>query len=851
MDMPSRGAPVDLTNCEREEIQFLGHVQPFGTLIAFTTDWIVTRASANVAEVYGVAAEELIGTPLDQLLGKPLNEALRRRMRMLIDPDAVERLFGLPIVEGGELFDFALHVAGGDFILEAERHGGGAPGEYAASVRAMVDRLSRATTVQELTDRAARQMKLLTGFDRVMVYRLSDDGEGHGTVIAEAGEAHMERFFGLAFPSTDIPKQARRMYLRSTLRIISDVDATPVPILPQQGPDGKALDLTMSATRAVSPIHLEYLRNMGVGASMSVSIIREGKLWGLFACHHESPRVLNYDVRSAAELFGQLFAFVLGEREAASQRDHDSVARDLHDRLMAQLAGGETLQDNFDTIAEALCDVSECDGMAAWIDGEYQTRGTVPSREEFEPLARFLNTAAASKIYTTDRLQEVYPAAASIEADVAGLLAIPVSRKPRDHIVCFRKEYAHTVTWSGNPDKPVEAGEGGGQLRPRNSFTEWKQEVRGRSRPWTPQQIRASEWLRITLLEVVLKMTDRAAGEAKQASERQELLIAELNHRVRNILTLIRGLISQSRSEGDNVEGFTAKIGGRVHALARAHDLITKKQWAPASLSELIRTEAAAYLSEKADRVRISGPDVLLKPQAFTTMSLVIHELLTNSAKYGGLADSRGSVEITLSRDEEEALIVNWQERGGPPVTAPTRRGFGTTIIERSVPFELKGEADIRYDVSGLRARFVIPGDQIDGMTRIAAKPAPAPQEEDMHPPLSGDVLLLEDNMIIAMDVENALERMGAERVHIAATVEEALKSLEKHQLRFAMLDVNLGSGTSEPVAEALTERKVPFLFSTGYGEGSDLTKRFANVGVLQKPVDEDQLQEALKKALG
>ncbi|MGB7406042.1 MAG: HWE histidine kinase domain-containing protein [Pacificimonas sp.] len=833
---------IDLTSCERERIHELGAIQNFGWLVAFAADGVVSRVSANIDGLFGMTAEDAIGKTFEALAGQNVAANLRGRIGSLRGEDSVERIFDLKLASGRRV-DVALHSVDGLVVAEFERHRAAGSQDHSGNVRNMIDRLSRAQNEAELVDMAAEQVKSLTGFDRVMVYRLSNEGDGDGEVVAEAAEDGLESFHGLRYPASDIPVQARRLYLRSLLRIISDIDGEVVPILPNMSADGRPLNLSLSSLRAVSPVHLQYLGNMGVRASMSISIILNGKLWGLIACHHYSaPRILDYHLRSAAELFGQLFSFALAAQQNQALGALDDKARQLHDRLMGQLASGESLEDQFDFIVSNLRDVVDCDGVAMFVDGTYKSEGTAPDEDGFRLLAKFLSTNAAGRIFMTDRLGEIYPEGAEVmrRSNVAGILVVPISRHPRDYLVCCRREVVETVTWAGDPNKPVEVIEGETRLLPRSSFKAWSQEMRDRSRPWAARERRAAEWLRVTLLEVVLKMADRARKAAEESAERQELLIAELNHRVRNILTLIRGVISQSRGEGDDVSGFTEKIGGRIHALARAHDQITQEQWAPASLVTLIETEAEAYLSEKSDRVRIDGPSVLLSPTAFTTVSLVIHELLTNSAKYGALADSHGHINVAVSRSARGDLELSWTESGGPPVQAPTRKGFGTTIIDRSIPFQLKGEAKVRFDVTGLRADFVVPNNFITwpdgGDIEDLAPPAPVTSGEKL---VKGDVLIVEDNMIIAMDVEDLVLKNGGASAFVASNVAEALRLINERPFEFALLDVNLGSETSEPIAEALAARGIRFAFMTGYGGEHGMTDRYPDAPVLQKPVDE------------
>lgn len=836
-DMLPTDVPVDLTNCDREPIHILGRVQSFGALISVSPDWIINHASENIDQFIGTSAADLVGMPMLSCFPEAVIHDIRTRLQLLASPDAVERVFHIPLTGTDDLFDLAIHRSGRSIVIELERHVGGDSKNYTAYVRSMIDRIGRAKSAAQLCDLGARQLRALIGFDRVMVYKFLEDESGE--VVAEAVTVGQEPFKGLRYPASDIPKQARELYKRNLLRIISDVSDPGHAIVPPHNPDGEPLDLSMSATRAVSPIHVEYLKNMGVHASMSISILKRGKLWGMFACHHNAPRILPYDVRTAAELFCQLFSFVLDQRENDELHDKQTRGHMLHDQIMAQLAEGSTISDSFELIISAIEPVIPYDGVVGWVDGAFVSRGMTPTQDEFTGLARFLNTTATSRVFATDCISRLYPAGADFAERAAGLLVLPVSRTPRDYIILFRQELARTVQWAGNPQKPVETGPNGSRLTPRKSFEAWQEIVRHHSGPWTEAETNAADALRITLLEVILRMSESANKERAKAQERQEILIAELNHRVRNILNLIRGLVTQSTTETRSVSEFTEVIGGRIHALARAHDQITKKNWSPASLQDMIGTEASAYLGDRADRMKIDGVDPHLTPDAFTTMSLVIHELITNSAKYGALSNSTGRIEIALLEAPDGALDLRWREQGGPPIKSPpVRRGFGSTIIERSIPFELQGEAAITFDVSGLQADFMIPPRHVAHFVRSGAVHDMKPVEPTRANRLSGDALIVEDNMIIALDAEDFLSELGAEQVHIVSNVKDALAILDTTAIRFALLDVNLGSETSELVAQRLAEDGTRFAFASGYGDSTDLSKRFPNAPMLQKPYD-------------
>jgi len=473
-------------------------------------------------------------------------------------------------------------------------------------------------------------------------------------------------------------------------------------------------------------------------------------------------------------------------------------------------------------------------------------------------IVRALNGTAAGKVFATDNIGSLVRDAESFASDAAGMLAIPISRAPRDYVVLFRQELIHSVRWGGDPHKPVEYGPNGPRLTPRESFAEWKELVEGKSKPFNPSELRVAETLRATLIEVVLRLADEASAERHQAQARQELLIAELNHRVRNILGLIRGLIRQSQGTAGTIEEFVKVVDGRVHALARAHNQITDDHWGPAPLQAMIDAEAAAFV-DKNDRIVVQGEPVFLNPLAYSTLALVVHELVTNSNKYGSLSVEDGKVILGWHRDPGGDLILEWRETGGPKVKTPTRKGFGTTIIDRSVPYDLGGKVDVTYDPAGVRAVFCIPARHIsEPRTLTAGKPIKYPRPALGHPQnapdtmLSGhDVLLVEDSLIIALDAEDIVTRLGAETIATAATAAGALDQIDARPPTIAMLDINLGDRNSYPVADRLAELGIPFLFATGYGEQANLPKNHRGRIVVQKPYTLENVARAMDTLVG
>ena len=833
---------VDLTNCDREPIHQLGAIQPTGFLLSISADWIIARVSENAAEFLGRGLDQMLGVSLRDIITAEALHAIRNLVAMLRGKDAVERGFGIRLQNGGPLFDIAVHMVGTTVIIECEPSEVRGDIDTLSLVRLMIGRLQQTENFVQFTREAARQVRSLTGFDRVLVYRFHADGSGE--VIAESLRLGADSFMGLRYPASDIPMQARALYERNWLRLISDVSAIPIPIRPQIDPEGQPLDLSMSILRAVSPIHLEYLRNMGLAATMSISILRGGKLWGLFACHHMMPVRVGFERRTAAELFAQMFSLMLDSRQRDDEVAYEASSNRLLSQLMASMVAGGANHDIVAKLSGTVGDLVPSDGIGLWVEEKVTLQGATPTGEEFLQLVRFLDRTAAGQMYSTTEIGKVHAPGKDFVGRAAGMLAIPISRTSRDYLVFFRREVARTVAWAGNPNKAVELGPNGVRLTPRKSFEAWKEVVRGQSVEWTEGELKAAEALRVTLLEVILALSDVADRERKVFAKTQELLIAELNHRVRNILGLIRGLVSQSTVGATDIASFVEVLGGRVQALARAHDQLTTDNWGPVSLATLVTTEAAAYLHTKANRVEVIGPTVLVKQLAFSTIALVIHELMTNSVKYGALSND-GKVTIKWWIDQTERLVIDWREAGGPPVQAPSRRGFGSTLIERAIPFELKGEAMIEYLVGGVHAQHVIPAEYVVAQVEPTQISEPI---DGMKPRgrLSGNVLLVENNMIIALDAEEKLLALGAARVDTASSSDEAFRILDIYIPTFAMLDVNLGRETSFLIASRLRALGVPHVFATGYGTNIAVPPEHSDTPVVNKPYTADSIARVL-----
>ncbi|MDR6954340.1 light-regulated signal transduction histidine kinase (bacteriophytochrome)/CheY-like chemotaxis protein [Ancylobacter sp. 3268] len=838
---------VDLTNCDREPIHIPGSTQPHGCLVVSALeDGRLLRWSSN-APAFLVSGEAMQGRRLAELVGE---DAAARIGAVLADTREgmpPRLMFGVA-TDSGARFDVAVHRSGGAGVVEFERHSD-EHGPALDIARTMIAQIANEISVEELLTQTPRVVREALGYDRVMVYRFAQDGAGQ--VVGEARAEELESFLGQWFPASDIPQQARELYKRNIIRVIGNAGGERCSLVPEHDDHGRPLDLSHAHLRSVSPIHLEYLRNMGVAASMSISVLVDGALWGLIACHHYSPRVLPMAQRAAAEMFGAFFALHLHALKQKRTLEVATAARGALDRFL-RLAShhadvGELLRANIEEFAALM----PCDGVGLWLGGEWTAHGSVPPASAMPELAAFLGGQVQGRVWSSDSLVELWPPAESFWETAVGVLALPLSQLPRDYLLFFRREIVQTLAWAGRPEKHYETGPHGDRLTPRKSFAIWKETVRRRASPWTDADREIAEAARSALVEIVLRHNELMAEERDKADTRQRLLNEELNHRVKNILAVIKSLVEHSVQDGRTVQDYVASLRGRIQALALAHDQVVRGAGGGA-LVDLLRAELSPY-EGAASRTSLGGPMIWLDARAFSVMALVLHELSTNAAKYGAFSRPGGHVEVRWSVDAAGDCEILWRERGGPPVARPGRSGFGTALIERSIPYDLGGESEMRYEASGFSARLKLPARHIatseigaedwsDGSAAAAAEPVSL---------ADAAVLLVEDQMIIAMDVEFMMNDAGITRITTAASAADALRKLKDATPDIAVLDVNLGSGTSAPVAEELGRRGVPFVFATGYGDRSMIPPDSGHARVLAKPYDRDTLIAALRELYG
>jgi len=515
--------PIDLTNCDREPIHIPGAIQPHGVLLVMReTDQQIVQSSANAASRL-IGGRDVVGTPLSQVLGVPSADAIR----VALNRGALRASTTIQTLAGA--FDASVHRSDGVAIIELEPtdpSAAFAPDAFRDMIRETLTHIEAATTLPGLTNEIAAQMRSLTGFDRVWVYRFHEDW--HGEIIGESMREGIEPWLGLHYPASDIPAQARALFLKNWLRMIPDVAYKRVPLEPENNPlTGEPLDLGNSVLRAVSPIHIEYLTNMGVTASLVISLIHRGQLWGLISGHHYSgPKRVPPATRTLCEFLAQALSLQVGMAQQVEHRERalelKNVERGLRERLskskdyrLSLTRGSPNLLDLTRSTGAVVCEMENCASV-----------GHVPPMNELREMVVWLREQDYDVFHTT-MLAKHYPPAAAWRSYASGLLAVSLSPRRPYYLLWFRPERKQTIRWAGNPNKPATVDERNGEaprLSPRGSFAAWEEEQRGTSEPWDSVALDAASDIRRTLLDQVLARAEEMASlNAELAAANQQL----------------------------------------------------------------------------------------------------------------------------------------------------------------------------------------------------------------------------------------------------------------------------------------------------------------------------------------
>jgi light-regulated signal transduction histidine kinase (bacteriophytochrome)/ActR/RegA family two-component response regulator len=880
--------PVDLTNCDREPIHIPGAVQPHGVLVACRPEGLlIEQVSENVAAFVGVAARELLGTSILGLFAEESG-------RILSAATCLERPREVcPLhltLRTGRTVEAILHRAPGEILVVELEPGTSETLAFHPQLRRSVARLQGAQTPVELCRIAVNEVRSLTGFDRVMAYRF--DAEWNGEVIAEARRADLEPYLGLHYPASDIPAQARRLYETNWLRLIVDVNYTPSPLVPTLNPrTGAPLDMSQAVVRSVSPIHCEYLRNMGVGASMSISLLGDGKLVGLIACHHYSgAKLVPYVVRDSCEFLAQSLSWHLSSKTHAEQARLALATAHIEGRLLESMANAQDFLDGLAT--PTLLEVAEAQGAAVVYEGAIRLIGETPDEADVRELAAWLGGALTDGRLATDNLRSQRPGSRDLDDRASGLLAVAISQAHGDFVMWFRPSTERVIDWAGENQKDLTVKDGVARLSPRGSFALWRETIRGRSLPWESWQVAAASNLRRAILGGVRRRAAelRTINEQLTAADRaKDVFIATVSHELRTPLNAITGWVKllldghlDDKRRTHALQVIQRNAQSQAHLIEDLIDISRlvggKLTLNPAPLSiENVLNAALEVVSLAADAKSVTI-NKLIEPIGTTVvgdahrLQQVIWNLLSNAIKFtpkGGKVDVRmfriGS-EIELSFTDsgdgiDRAFLPHVFElfRQSDDRLSRERRGLGIGLaIARHIIEGHGGRIEAESEGLGKGATFrlhlPINATAVDSdSTLLSPKPTPPNRE------LEGvRILVVEDEEDSREMLLELLVSCGA-IVEGFVRAEDALERIAEMQPDLVISDIGLPGIDGIEFISRLRSRgaedggHIPAIALTAHTRSKDRTQALL-AGFLShvpKPLDPSELLAVVVSMMG
>lgn len=517
---------VNLTNCDQEPIHIPGSIQPYGFLLGVkANDLSIDFCSGNCYEFTNLHYEQLLGKTLDLVFGNEQITAFKNYIFKLDQSFAAP----LKIELNSKIFDCTVQRNDSVYIVEfepASEENIGVADIY-MQTKQFTSYMEKADSLQKLCQLVADETRAITGYDRVMVYRFDDDYNGE--VFAESRIEEIEPFFGLHYPHTDIPVQARQLYIKNLLRIIVDVNYTPVPIYTIDDAAGKNLDLSLSILRSVSPMHVQYLHNMNVGATLTISLMHEGRLWGLIACHHYSPKYLNSNTRIAAQLQGHFLTSQIASRQLAEEY---AVARKVNnalDDLLAQVFSSDSISFKELVQKQEVLELTNAASVIIVVDEAIYSQGSVPPEDEIRKLIIWLNTYSAPTGFSTANLSLVYPDAEKRCNSASGIIYHSLGSGLNNCIIWCRPEALQEVNWAGNPEKAVIKDING--LSPRKSLELWKEVKKCESNKWlTPELTAAANFANALQKHVHMAFLTKEELKQRKLSEKLREANTELEN---------------------------------------------------------------------------------------------------------------------------------------------------------------------------------------------------------------------------------------------------------------------------------------------------------------------------------
>lgn len=699
----------DQTGCDREPIHIPGSIQPHGMLlIAEISTGQIVGGAGYLEPHFG---DNWHAQHIDALLQIGALSIAKRATR------ADEIILGKCFI-GDKSFDLLGHMLNQYLLIEIEPalQSNLTPEQSLSGLEAIAYAFENASDSQALFQKAAAVFRELTGFDRVMIYQFLDDASG--VVVAEDRNDVYSPFLNHHFPASDIPKQARALYLRNRVRVIPDASYQPQP-LRWYGAALDNLDMSDVALRSVSPVHLQYLRNMGVAASASVSIIKDGMLWGLIACHNAEPLAMPFATRAAARALAASFARQMKAKDEAENARERLRLRSHEDRLVEELLINSSLEERFAASADNLRRMMIADGFAVVANGKLETSsGASPELADLLAIIELTQSKLKDGLFYSHEFGRRKDTPQHIMPLASGVAVLKLYLDDDVYLIWSRAEKVQIVEWAGNPHKDISSSPSV-PLTPRASFAAWTEKVRGRSRPWNFNKIDAMHRVGRVIQEAYQRRRidrlnsdlHRTVEQKDKLLEQKDFLMKEINHRVQNSLQLVSTFLGmQMREISDpNIIQYLTDARSRIAAVALVHrrlyadnyvGSVDLARYLEELSNELFQSMGQEWKSQHTSRLS----HVLINADRAINIGLVYCELVTNANKYA-YDGVPGPTEVILDEHFNQARLIVADNGGGK---TRSRIGFGSRMLN-AIVVGLGGELEEMNNNPGLKVVVTIP----------------------------------------------------------------------------------------------------------------------------------------------
>ncbi len=673
---------VNLTNCDREPIHIPGLIQPHGVLLVLNaSNMEIIQVSNNTNKILGYQPEDLLGKQISELLNSQQIDCIQQCLNQDFENPNPINLF-IKCQTKFVRFNGIVHQSHENILLELEPKSTKGKTDFLDfyhQVKGTITQVQKATTLRDMCQLAVKEVRKITGFERVMVYQFDEDG--CGKVIAEDTNQSIS-YLDLRYPSTDIPQPARKLYLKNWLRIIPDTSYSPVELMPVDHPlTHQPLDLSLSVLRSVSPIHLEYLQNMGVAASMSISLIQNQKLWGLIACHHSSPKYIPYNLRTACEFIGQVMSLELANKEVSIDLEYKMRLKSLQTGFVETLSQAKDLLDGLTGMENSLLDLVSATGAFICNGDKYIRVGETPDTTDIYALLDWVKPHLHQNLFQTRSLLTIYPPAESFPSIASGILVLEISEVHHNYIIWFRAEVIQTINWGGNPHQNPEVLEDGIlKLTPRKSFELWQETVRGCSLPWQNCEIEVVTELKSLIVNLMLRQAEELASinlELQRSNEELDSFAYIASHDLKEPLRGIHNyanFLIEDYADILNEDG-VAKLKTLVRLTQRMEDIINsllhfsrlgraELLWEDVNLNDLVQqviTTLTIARPEDATNFRI--PEILPTINCdYTQVNEVFTNLISNAIKYNDKSEKW--IEIGLMSGKIHPYVFYIRDNG-------------------------------------------------------------------------------------------------------------------------------------------------------------------------------------------